>query len=232
VEVDDATCLVLNDLDEPDADQGAKPFLGDAQAAGELAGQVGDEPAPQVGRVGVEQHGRFVVVAVDAHGLAEAGVGLDVAGRAGGVAAVRAAAGVVVATGAARQDGLAAHPPGVHRAEGRRGEGGEHARVRGDRLRDALTPGQAGPDELAGIALVHRRAGRADGLAAVPARDTDFAVEGGEFAGAQVDHVGAAAELDRVRAGTVRGELAFPGAEVRAGSRAGVVGGRPRSRAG
>ena len=102
-----------------------------------------------------------------------------------------AAAGVVVATGAARQDGLAAHPSGVHRAERRRGEGGKHARVRGDRLRDALTPGQAGPDELPGIALVHRRAGRADGLAAVPARDTNFAVEGGEFAGAQVDHVGA-----------------------------------------
>ena len=57
VEVDDAAGLVLGDLDEPDADQDAEPFLGDAQAAGELAGQVGDEPAPQVGRVGVEQHG-------------------------------------------------------------------------------------------------------------------------------------------------------------------------------
>ena len=57
VEVDDAACLVLGDLDVPDADQGAEPFLGDAQAAGELAGQVGGEPAPQVPRVGVEQHG-------------------------------------------------------------------------------------------------------------------------------------------------------------------------------
>ena len=64
VEVDDAACLVFGDLDEPDPGQGAEVFLGDAQAAGELAGQVGGEPAPQVGRVGVEQHRGLVVVAV------------------------------------------------------------------------------------------------------------------------------------------------------------------------
>ena len=125
---------------------------------------------------------------------------------------MRAAPGVGVAAGAAGQHGLAAHAAGVDRAEGGGGEGGEHARVRGDRLGDAFASGQAGADELAGVALVHRRAGRADGLAAVAARDGGLAVEGGEFAGGQVDHVGAAAELDRVRAGAVRGELAFPGA--------------------
>ena len=171
VEVDDAACLVLGDLDEPDAELGAQRLLGHPGQPGQAAGQVGGEPAPQVGRVGVEQHRGLVVVAVAAHGLAEAGVGLDVAGRAGDVAAVRAAACLGVAAGTAGQDGLAAHPPGVDRAERRRGEGGEHARVPGDRLGDALAAGETGADELAGVALVDGRAGRADGLAAVAARD-------------------------------------------------------------
>ena len=39
----------------------------------------------------------------------------------------------------------------------------------GDRLGDALASGEPGADELAGVALVDRRAGRADGLAAVAA---------------------------------------------------------------
>ena len=139
--------------------------------AGQVAGQVGGEPAPQVPGVGVEQHGGLVVVAVAAHRLAEPGIVLDVPGRAGDVAAVRAAADVGVAAGTAGQDGLAAHPPGVDRAEGGGGEGGEHARVGGDGLGDALAASQPGADELAGVALVDGRAGRADGLAAVAARD-------------------------------------------------------------
>ena len=154
VEVDDAACLVFGDLDEPDAELGAQGFLGDPGQPGQVAGQVGDEPAPQVTRVGVEQHGGFVVVAVGAHRLAEPGVSLDVPGRAGDVAAVRAAPCAGVAAGSAGQDGLAAHPAGVDRAEGGGGEGGEHARVRGDRLGDAFASGQAGADELAGVALV------------------------------------------------------------------------------
>ena len=114
------------------------------------------------------------------------------------------------------QDGLAAQAAGVDRAEGGGGEGGEHARVRGDRLGDAFASGQARADELAGVPLVHRRAGRANSLAAVAARGGRRAVEGSQFAGGQVDHVGAAVELDRVRAAAVGGELAFPAAEVRA----------------
>ena len=61
-----------------------------------------------------------------------------------------AAAGVVVAAGSAGQDGLAAQAAGVDRSEGGGGEGGEHARVRGDRFGDALASGQACADELAG----------------------------------------------------------------------------------
>ena len=129
---------------------------------------------------------------------------------------MRAAPGAGVAAGAAGQDGLAAQAAGVDRAEGGGGEGGEHARVRGDRLGDAFASCQARADELAGVPLVHRRAGRADGLAAVAACEWYArAVEGGQLAGGQVDHVGAAVELDRVRAAGVGGELAFPAAEVR-----------------
>jgi hypothetical protein len=165
-----------------------------------------------------------------AHRLAEPGVAVGVPGRAGDVAAMGAAAGVGVAAGTARQDGRAAHPAGVDRAEGGGGEGGEHARVRGDGLRDALAPGQARTDQLAGVPLVHRRARGADGLAAVAARGRRGAVAGSQLAGGQVDHVGAATEPDRMRAAAVGGELAFPAAEVAAGG-GGVVGGRLRSRA-
>src|SRR5207342_3275709 len=96
VEVDHAAGLVFGHLDVADSYQGAEAFLGDAQAAGQVAGQVGGEPAPQLSRPGVEQHGGGVVVAVRAHRLAEPGIVLDVAGRAGDVPAVRAAAGVSV----------------------------------------------------------------------------------------------------------------------------------------
>jgi hypothetical protein len=154
VEVDDAAGLVLGDLDEPDAHPAAQGLLGDPGQAGQAAEQVGDEPAPRVTCVRVEQHRGFVVVAVGAHGLTQAGIGLDVAGGAGDVAAVRAAAGLGVAAGSAGQHGLAANPAGVDRAERRGGEGGEHARVAGDRLRDALTPGEARADELAGVLCI------------------------------------------------------------------------------
>jgi hypothetical protein len=46
VVVDHAAGLVFRDLDEPDLDLGAEGFLGDPGQAGELAGQVDDEPAP------------------------------------------------------------------------------------------------------------------------------------------------------------------------------------------
>ena len=204
--------------------------------AGQVAGQVGGEPAPQVAGVGVEQHGGGVVVAVRAHRLAEPGIVFDVPGRAGDVAAVRAAAGVSVAAGAARQHGLAAHPPGVDRAEGRGGEGGEHARVRGDRLGDAFAAGQAGADELPGVALVD--------LASRPGRRSHGGCRTRRAALRRVRR--RCRRRGRVRrwpgrwrrcgrgagwgAAAGAGELAFPGAEVGPGDGR-VVGGRPRSRA-
>jgi hypothetical protein len=61
--------------------------------------------------------------------------------RAGDVAAMRAAAFAVVAAGSAGQDGLAAHAPGVDRAERGCGEGGEHARMLADGVGDAFAAG-------------------------------------------------------------------------------------------
>jgi hypothetical protein len=72
--------------------------------------------------------------------------------------------------------------------------------MRGDRLGDALAPGQARSNELAGIPLVDSRTGRADRLAAVAAGDVQDAagfgravVDGYQLAGSKVDGVDAAA---------------------------------------
>ena len=78
---------------------------------------------------------------------------------------------VAVTAGTAGQHLAATLTAGMDRAERRRGERGEHARMRGDRLRDALAAGQARADQLAGIALVDGRAGRAHRFAAVAAGD-------------------------------------------------------------
>ena len=56
VEVDDAASLVLGHLDEPDADLFIESLLSEPGQPGQMPGQVGDEPAPQVARVGVEQY--------------------------------------------------------------------------------------------------------------------------------------------------------------------------------
>ena len=146
-----------------------------------------------------------------------------------------------VAAGAAGQDGLAAHPAGVDRAEGRGGEGGEHARVGSDRVGDALAAGQPGADELAGVALIYLRAGRADGFAAVTARQqqhspglTGGGVDGPDLAGGQVDRADGALDLYRVKAAAGVVELLLPSREVVADTGGGVVvvGGRSRPRAG
>ena len=231
MEVDHAACLVFGDLDEPDAELGAQGLLGDPGQPGQVPGQVGDEPAPQVRRVGVEQHGRLVVVAVRAHRLAEPGVGLDVPGRAGDVPAVRAAPGAGVAAGTAGQHGLAAHPAGVDRAERGGGEGGEHARVRGDRLGDAFASGQARADELAGVALVDRRAGRADGLAAVAARDGWPGRRGGRARRWPGRSCRCGCGAGSGASSRCRRRTRVPSGRSQRAGRAGVVGGRPRSRA-
>ena len=97
--------------------------------------------------------------------------------------------------------------PGVDRAERRRGQGDEHARVVGDGGGDALAAGQPGADELVGVGAVDLGAGRAAGGAAGLAGDRQDAaglVDGGvavdQFAGAAVDVVDAAAQQNRLQA--------------------------------
>jgi hypothetical protein len=78
VEVDDAAGLVFRDLDVPDCDLGAERLEGGPGEPGEVAGQVGGEPAPDPGGVRVEQDGGGVVVAVAAQRQPEPGVGVGV----------------------------------------------------------------------------------------------------------------------------------------------------------
>ena len=156
-----------------------------------------------------------VVVAVRAQRLPELGVVAAVAGEAGQLAAVRAGFGVAAGVaglrfaGALGFAGTGVRPdgPGVDRAEGRGGEGGEHGRVAGDVFGDAFAADQPGAEELEGVAAVGFGAGRAGGGAAVAAGFVDHAVRqgrgrgGGEdFPGGGVDAVDLAAEADRVGA--------------------------------
>jgi len=226
VVVDHAAGLVFGDLDEPDADLGAQGFLSDASEAGELAGQVDDEPAPQVRAAGVKQDVAGVVVAVRAQSLAEPWVIIGMGARAGDVAAMGAAALAGVTTGTARE--FASVPVGVRgvdRAEAAGGKGGEHARVGGDGGGDAFAPGQPGADDLPGVVLVHLGTGRAGVLAAVPAGNAQHAagfgvgvVDDAGLAGGPVDGVDAALEADGAGAVAGGSELGFPAVEVVAGS--------------
>jgi hypothetical protein len=96
---------------------------------------------------------------------------------------------------------------GVDWAERWCGECGEHARMRGNAVRDSLPAGQPGPDELVGIGAVDLRAWRAAGGTAGLARDgQDSAgfVDGGvavqQFASGTVDVIDAAAQQDWLQA--------------------------------
>ena len=171
MEVDDAAPLVLRDLDEPDSDELAELLAGDAAEAGQMARQEGFEALPQLPGYRVEQHRGPVVVAAGAHRAAKPRIILAVAHRAGDIPAMRAHPLVAVTAGSAGQHLPAALTAGMDRAERRGGDGGEHARVSGDRFGDAFAAGQARAHQLAGIALVDGRAGRAHRFAAVAAGD-------------------------------------------------------------
>lgn len=178
----------------------AEAALGEAGALGDLSAQVGGEAPPERTGVGVPEHGGFVVVGVWVERGAEYLVVLVV---------VDAAAAGAPAGGAV-----------VDRAEARRGEGGEHARVDGDVFGDALAATQTGGDQVEGVAAVDLGTGRAAGRAAVVAADEELTGrKAGRFetvedvadlAGAGVDVVlgAVAVEADRVRAAAEPGELA------------------------
>jgi hypothetical protein len=91
----------------------------------------------------------------------------------------------------------------VDGAEGRRGEGGEHARVGGDRVGDALAAREPGADELVGVGAVHLCTRWAEGGAAGlagnrqhPAGFVDGRIAVQQFPGGAVDVIDAAAQQD------------------------------------
>ena len=88
MEVNDSTPLVFGNLGVGDTDLGRERLVGQPGLPGECAAQGDGEPAPQVGRVGVEQHCAGVVVALRAQRLTKPGVILGVLLAAGQAAAV------------------------------------------------------------------------------------------------------------------------------------------------
>ena len=142
-----------------------------------------------------------------------------------------------VAAGSAGQHGLAAHPPGVDRAEGGGGEGGEHARVRGDGLGDAFAAGQAARTSWRASRLYTGRAGRADGSRGGCRRRGARPGFGGGVVDGASSPVARSMVSMRPRSwiGCVQARSRRR-TRVPSGSRAQdmtwVVGGRPRSRAG
>src|SRR5690606_6442572 len=171
VVVDHAATLVLGDLGIREADLGTA-FLGDlAQAAVEGHGGA----PPQLRGVQVPHGLMVVVVAVQADRFAELWVVFGVALVADDLFAVLAdSAG---AADAARLDlAVGADHAGVDRAEGRRGEGDEEARVSGDRFGHALATEEAGLHQVISVLAVGLCAGGTDGGAAVLAGHVDQAV--------------------------------------------------------
>jgi hypothetical protein len=116
-------------------------------------------------------------------------------------------AGLVTTSGTTALELAIFHPGQVDRAERGCGQGGEHARMAGDRGRDALAARETGADELVGVGAVHLRtrwaAGGAAGLARHrqhPAGLVDRRIPVQQFPGGTVDLVNAAAQQDRLDA--------------------------------
>src|ERR1019366_3537786 len=181
VEVDHAAALVFGDLGVGDAQLRGERRAAHPGLAGECPAQGNGEAAPEFGGRGVEQDRAGVVVAVRAVPAASAGP--------------------------TSQDAAVFLAAGVDRAEGRRGQGGEDARVLGDGRGDSLAAAQSGADELVGIGAVDLGTGRAPGGAASLAgdgQDPAGFVHGGvavqQLPGGTVDVIDTAAQQDRLQA--------------------------------
>src|SRR5262249_2502893 len=159
VEVDNAAALVFGDLGVGDPDLGGEVLAGEPGVAGQGPAQGDGESAPQFGSTGVEQDRAGVVVAVRAQRLAEPVVIPGVLLAAGQPDAVRA--GFALPARSAGQHSAVFLAAGVDRAERRRGQRDDDARVVGDGGGDALAAGEPGADELVGVGAVDLGAGRA-----------------------------------------------------------------------
>ena len=230
VEVDGAAGLVLGGLAVRHADR-RQVFTGpgDAAAGGKLNQVTFDVlfgAPPQFPGGGIPDDVGGVVVAVHAQRLAEAGIAGRVPPVAGQGAAVRAGpgaaagvAGLGFAVAVLLADTcVAADGPGVDRAEGGGSEGGEHHRVGGHRLGDALPACQSRADQVEGVAPVDLSAAGAGRRAAVTAGLVDHLVgqvigadRAGDLAGGRVDVADGTAQQDGPGAGGGGPDVRQPG---------------------
>ncbi|GHJ11458.1 hypothetical protein TPA0907_58250 [Micromonospora humidisoli] len=150
----------------------------------------------------------------------EAGCGLSVWAGAGGAPGAAGCGTAVTAPPVGA--GVSGDVPVVHRAEGRRGEGGEDDRVRADGGGDGLAAGQAAADDLEGVTGVDPGAVGALGGTAVPARLVERPVGqlvgvllGQDPAGAGLDGGEGAGQADRAGAATGGAGVLQPAEVVR-----------------
>src|SRR5690606_34977737 len=201
VEVDGAALLVLGHLGKGDAGVVAEGPLRETGELGDLTAEVDGEAPPQGPGVRVPEHGLFVVVCVRVEGCTENRVCFVVPNT----AATRPPVGGAV----------------VDRAEARRGEGGEDARVRADLLRGALATAETCGDQVVGVAAIDLRTGTAPGGTAVVAADEK--APGGEGGRVEVQD---APDLTGRRVDGVLGTVAVQAYRVRAAAQAGELTGQ------
>jgi len=142
---------------------------GEPNSRAEDPGQVGDRPAPKDGHERIPQHRPLVVEAVGADGLPESGIVLVVPETAGSRPAMRTDR--IVPPLSARQHVSCSDHPAMDRTERGSGEGGEDARMVGQRSRYALgfIAGESSPCQGESVSTIHVRAGRAARRSAVSA---------------------------------------------------------------
>src|SRR5260370_3869768 len=162
--------LVLGDLDERHPATAGELRRRDAATPSQRAAKGYGEPAPQLGRVPVEQDVPGVVVAVWAQRLAESVVALGVDGAAPGRPTVRTQRRSTSRRPASSPSAGPVASGGVDRAEAWCRERGEDQRMRADGLGYALVSACcAGIEQLPHVPGVLVGAGRADRRAPVAA---------------------------------------------------------------
>ena len=169
MQVHEAAALVLGDLRVRHAHELPQPLVGHPGQPGKHARQVDRGAAPEFRKRVVPDHRSGVVEAVRADRLAQAQVVFAVHLAAGQPDAVLAGRRVP-AWAAAPRPAVWANASRVHEPEAGRREGDEQSRVLDHGVGHTFATAQSGGDQLVGVAAVALRAGRADRLAAVPAR--------------------------------------------------------------
>ncbi len=200
MEVHHATELVLGHLRVLHRGDLGEPTGGHAEGASDHPVQCDGESPPQVRCPPLPDHVGGVVVARLAQRLPDQRVAFWVGPPAAAWPAVSTTRCRIGARVAAQ--GLAT--PAVHRPEGGRGQGCEHERVLGHRLRDALAAGDPGPDQVEHVRGVEAGTRRAHRCPPVPAPHVGHAerllragVGRDDLPGGGVDGLGVAVQPDR-----------------------------------